>query len=123
MEARRRAVTIDSPTHEASLRLSMTQNGQESLRACAMRGRTRLASEKDCRLIEALTHHEVRYLNCLSGGISNKDIARDLGVSENTVKFHLKNVYSKLAVRTRHEALSTAYELGVLTRVLPLDPN
>ncbi len=73
------------------------------------------ASVNDYRLVEALTSHEMRYLRCLADGVSNKHIARKLGVSENTVKFHLKNVYSKLAVRTRQEAISTACELGVLT--------
>lgn len=68
----------------------------------------------DYRLIEPLTERELHFLDCLANGISNKEIARSLSVSENTVKFHLKNVYSKFAVRTRVQAIRAAYELGVL---------
>jgi ATP/maltotriose-dependent transcriptional regulator MalT len=71
-------------------------------------------SNSDYRLIEPLTSRELRFLDCLASGISNKEIARNLCVSENTVKFHLKNVYSKFAVRTRLQAIKAAYELGVL---------
>ncbi|MES2491488.1 MAG: helix-turn-helix transcriptional regulator [Pseudomonadota bacterium] len=69
----------------------------------------------DYRLIEPLTDRELRFLDCLANGVSNKEIARSLSVSENTVKFHLKNVYSKFAVRTRLQAINAAYELGVLS--------
>ncbi|PTU33074.1 helix-turn-helix domain-containing protein [Stenotrophobium rhamnosiphilum] len=69
----------------------------------------------DYRLIEPLTERELSFLDCLAHGVSNKEIARSLCVSENTVKFHLKNVYSKFSVRTRLQAIKAAYELGVLT--------
>ena len=68
----------------------------------------------DYRLIEPLTDRELHFLDQLAQGVSNKEIARSLCVSENTVKFHLKNVYSKFAVRTRLQAIKAAYELGVL---------
>ncbi len=70
----------------------------------------------DYRLIEPLTDRELCFLDCLAHGVSNKEIARSLSVSENTVKFHLKNVYSKFAVRTRLQAIKAAYELGVLPK-------
>lgn len=68
----------------------------------------------DYRLIEPLTDRELLFLDHLAQGDSNKEIARSLCVSENTVKFHLKNVYSKFAVRTRLQAINAAYELGIL---------
>ncbi len=68
----------------------------------------------DPRLIEPLTDRERHFLDCLAIGASNKEIARLLQVSENTVKFHLKNVYSKFAVNTRSQAVRAALELGVL---------
>lgn len=70
--------------------------------------------KSDYRLIEPLTDRELHFLDHLAHGVSNKEIARALSVSENTVKFHLKNVYSKFAVRTRLQAIKAAYELGVL---------
>lgn len=71
-------------------------------------------SKADYRLIEPLTDRELHFLDHLAHGVSNKEIARSLCVSENTVKFHLKNVYSKFAVRTRLQAINAAYELGIL---------
>lgn len=68
----------------------------------------------DRRLIEPLTDRERHFLDCLAGGASNKEIARQLCVSENTVKFHLKNVYSKFAVKSRVQAVHAAVELGML---------
>lgn len=73
------------------------------------------APPSDYRLIEPLTDRELHFLDHLASGSSNKEIARSLCVSENTVKFHLKNVYSKFAVRTRLQAINAAYELGLLT--------
>lgn len=70
------------------------------------------ASER--RLIEPLTDRERHFLDCLADGSSNKEIARKLCVSENTVKFHLKNLYSKFAVKTRMQAVNAALELGLL---------
>jgi len=72
------------------------------------------SAKADYRLIEPLTDRELCFLDQLAHGVSNKEIARSLCVSENTVKFHLKNVYSKFAVRTRLQAIKAAYELGVL---------
>jgi LuxR family maltose regulon positive regulatory protein len=50
----------------------------------------------------------------LAFGHSNKQIARRLNLSENTVKFHLKNLYRKLDANSRAEALSRAQLLGLL---------
>ncbi len=72
------------------------------------------ASAADRRLIEPLTDRERHFLDCLANGASNKEIARRLCVSENTVKFHLKNVYSKFAVKTRMQAVRAAVDLGIL---------
>ncbi len=50
----------------------------------------------------------------LANGVSNKEMAQRLFVSENTVKFHLKNVYSKLGVVTRLQAINAARQLGFI---------
>lgn len=51
-----------------------------------------------------LTRREVNMLEFLSLGKSNKEIARDLGLSPNTVKTHLANLYQKLGVKNRTQA-------------------
>ncbi len=53
-----------------------------------------------------LTPREEELLNALGSGNTNAEIARFLGVSPNTVKFHLRNLYSKLDVRNRAEAVA-----------------
>jgi LuxR family maltose regulon positive regulatory protein len=50
----------------------------------------------------------------LANGVSNKEMAERIFVSENTVKFHLKNIYSKLAVSNRLQAICTARQLGLI---------
>ena len=47
----------------------------------------------------------------LARGLSNKDIGAALFISENTVKFHLKNLYAKLGVKNRTQAAAAARRL------------
>lgn len=63
----------------------------------------------------ALTDRETEALRCLTdGSLSQKDIARELNVTRNTVKTHLKSLYQKLGVHCRGEAVHRARELGLL---------
>ncbi len=64
--------------------------------------------------LEALTDREKEILVFLANGVSNKEMAGRIFVSENTVKFHLKNIYSKLAVANRLQAISAARQLGIV---------
>ena len=57
-----------------------------------------------------LSEKEVAVLVELCNGHTNKQIATSLWVSEQTVKFHLRNVYRKLGIKSRTEALRYAYE-------------
>lgn len=55
-----------------------------------------------------LTHREKEILNKLRIGASNNEIARSLFISENTVKTHLYNLFKKIAVKNRTQAVSWA---------------
>lgn len=57
---------------------------------------------------------EIEVLQGLAEGQSNKEIARDLDLTDNTIKFHLRNIYRKLGVKKRVPAVEKARELGVL---------
>jgi DNA-binding NarL/FixJ family response regulator len=70
----------------------------------------RPTSESSTSRLPGLSQREVEVLAALGSGDSNREIARRLWLSEQTVKFHLRNVYRKLGVRTRTEALRVAYE-------------
>jgi len=61
-----------------------------------------------------LTAREQEVLLLLARGLRNKEIAARLYVSERTVNFHLANIYQKLNVSGRTEALSKAHEKGLL---------
>ncbi|MCV6547193.1 MAG: response regulator transcription factor [Cohaesibacter sp.] len=54
--------------------------------------------------IHSLSKREKRLLEALSDGLSNAELSRELGISINTVKFHLSNIYDKLGVKNRGQA-------------------
>jgi LuxR family maltose regulon positive regulatory protein len=61
-----------------------------------------------------LTKRELSILKRLESGLSNKEIAEAIFVSEGTLKWHLHNVYGKLNVRNRSGAMARARALGIL---------
>src|SRR5689334_19240819 len=61
-----------------------------------------------------LSERERAILAALGAGKSNKQIAKQLWLAEQTVKFHLTNIYRKLDVSTRTEAVNAAYRRGLL---------
>jgi LuxR family maltose regulon positive regulatory protein len=63
---------------------------------------------------EQLTPREVSILRRLESGLSNKEIAESIFVSEGTLKWHLHNVYSKLHVKNRSGAMARARTLGIV---------
>jgi len=56
--------------------------------------------------LSTLTRREMEVLADLASGRTNKQIARDLGVSLNTIKFHVRNLFQKLGVNSRGQAIS-----------------
>lgn len=66
--------------------------------------------------VEPLTAREREVLELLVSGASNKEIARALVVSENTVKYHLKNILQKLHLQNRAQVVAYALRHG-LTRL------
>ena len=65
-------------------------------------------------LPEPLSERELEVLVLLAAGKSNRQIASELFVALSTVKTHIKNIYGKLDVRNRTQAVSRAEELGLL---------
>ncbi len=64
---------------------------------------------------ETLTGREIEVLRLYAAGLTNPEIARRLFVSQNTVKWYAKNIYLKLDVHSRAEALARAYEMDLLS--------
>jgi DNA-binding NarL/FixJ family response regulator len=61
-----------------------------------------------------LTERELSMLKALARGLSNQAISKEFWVTEQTVKFHLSNIYRKLGVANRTEAARFAYERGLV---------
>jgi DNA-binding NarL/FixJ family response regulator len=72
------------------------------------------ATAHDTRAVEQLTVREREVLVLIAHGRSNAEIAAELVVSTGTVKTHVANVLSKLAVRDRVQAVIAAYESGLV---------
>jgi|GEM_PF-2283998 len=74
-------------------------------------------SEQDAEILEnygSLTHREKELIQHLSHGLKNKQLAQKLSLSENTIAWHLKNLYSKLGVSNRTAAANVARKLNKL---------
>jgi len=70
-------------------------------------------------LCDELTERELQVLGCIGQGHSNKEIAAQLGLSEKTVKNHIANIFSKLHVCDRTQAVLYAIRKGLVK----VDPN
>ncbi|HAZ43515.1 MAG TPA: DNA-binding response regulator, partial [Cyanobacteria bacterium UBA11369] len=57
---------------------------------------------------------EIEVLGMLAEGMGNKTIARQLGISEHTVKFHVASILSKLNASSRTEAVTLGARLGLI---------
>lgn len=72
--------------------------------------------ERNARAVASLglTGQEVRVLERLAAGQSNKEIAHSLGLSPNTVKTHVANLFAKLGVQRRTQAVGLARDLRLI---------
>jgi len=67
-------------------------------------------------LIDPLSHRELDVLRLLASDLGGPEIASELMVSLNTFRTHTKNIYAKLGVTSRREAVRRAAELGIVAR-------
>ncbi len=92
------------PSSEVSSPASLTANGSSDV----------ASGGTPEPLVEPLSERELEVLTLLASGHSNKEIAKDLFVSVGTVKTHTNNIYRKLGVRNRAEALAKSRSLNLL---------
>jgi DNA-binding NarL/FixJ family response regulator len=64
---------------------------------------------------EPLTERELEILRAMARGAANKEIAAELGISENTVKTHISHLFQKLGARDRTEAVTRALSRGLIS--------
>ena len=87
---------------------------REQVQGLARRARVRLGARRE-RAVAELTRRETDVLRLLADGLTNRQIAERLFISEKTVGTHVAHIFSKLDVHTRVEAASRAHALGVLS--------
>lgn len=77
-----------------------------------------IEKEKDVQAVpnNILTERETEILKKIAEGLTNKEIGQQLFVSENTVKKHINNIYFKLDVNRRTQAIAKAKELKIIIR-------
>jgi LuxR family maltose regulon positive regulatory protein len=68
----------------------------------------------DDEIIERLSERELEVLRLIAAGLPNKTIMEELFISQGTVKTHIRNIYSKLNVNSRVQAVAKAKELNLL---------
>lgn len=76
--------------------------------------RTNLSRVPPSTPLQALTGREIEVLGMLALGLGNKTIAKQLGISEHTVKFHLSSIFGKLNASSRTEAVTLGARLGLI---------
>ena len=99
--------TINPRDLAASLRQAVEGSVYHAL------GTAEVTEESEARAA-GLTEREVAILKAVARGLSNQAIGQELWVTEQTVKFHLTNIYRKLGVANRTEAARHAYQHGLV---------
>jgi LuxR family maltose regulon positive regulatory protein len=122
----RNFVDLGAPMRDLLERLNQVQPGhthsQLALEACRAETRFDSSSDSNGNKISRLPEHapglilsqrEIEILPLLAEGLSNKEIAAKLYIAPVTVKTHLQNIYKKLNVNNRIEALKKVREIGI----------
>ena len=79
-----------------------------------MRAGTMATQADQSELVEPLSQRELEVLRLIAAGLTNREIADRLYLSLNTVKVHASNIYGKLGVNNRTQAVTRARDLGLL---------
>jgi DNA-binding NarL/FixJ family response regulator len=102
----------DTPREEL-LRAVRAAHRGEAVLSPAVAGR--LMGQVRTPVQEALSARELEVLRLVAAGSTNRETARQLFISEATVKTHLLHIYAKLEVRDRASAVAAGYQRGLLT--------
>jgi len=74
----------------------------------------RTPSDQESEMADDLTPREIEVLRMLAEGLGNRDMAAKLGISDNTVKFHISSILDKLNASSRTEAVTLGIRMGLI---------
>lgn len=106
----------DAPREELFKAIRAVSRGESLIQpVVASRLLDRLAElSKKTPSAEMLSERELEVLRLMASGVSNKDIAGQLSITQSTVKTHITSIFQKLNVTTRTEAVTTALRKGMI---------
>ncbi|MGA2159271.1 MAG: response regulator transcription factor [Dehalococcoidia bacterium] len=106
----------DAPREELFKAIRAVSRGESLIQpVVASRLLDRLAElSKKTPSAEMLSERELEVLRLMASGVSNKDIAEQLSITQSTVKTHITSIFQKLNVTTRTEAVTTALRKGMI---------
>ena len=107
-------VPLDAPPEELGAAVAAVAQGLVVMPRAVADGALAEAPAVE-ELSEPPTAREGEVLGLLARGLSNKQIARELRISEHTVKFHISSLYAKLGVGNRAEAVSQGARHGLIS--------
>ena len=122
-----RVVLVGSPAERAALRAHVSESidiaGEFASLAAARASEidadaimiARAPADTSDTVDEPLTPREVQVVELLAEGLPNKTIAARLGISDQTVKFHLASIAGKLGAANRTDTVRRAVRLGLIT--------
>ena len=125
-----RVIVIGSTRHRRELRDALEHSPPEIVAEFASRAEARSSGVSADAILEAaphddaaddetgperLTTRELEVLELMADGLPNKAIARRLGISDQTVKFHVSSIHGKLGAANRTDAVRRAVGRGLLT--------
>ena len=106
----------DAPRDELFKAIRAVSRGESLIQpVVASRLLDKLAElSKKSPAVDTLSDREVEVLNLMAKGVSNKNIADQLSITQSTVKTHITSIFQKLDVTTRTEAVTTALKRGII---------
>ncbi len=102
---------VQNPNDRMCIRVSYNVAEQSLLIWSPMNAKKHKANQS---LVEPLTERELEVLQLVSYGLSNREIAQQLFVALSTAKWHIKQIYGKLQVKNRSEAIAKALEFALV---------
>ena len=119
-----RVILVGPPSRRARLRALLTDDIEVVAEVTTVSEARRIradgylmapsATEEEEHPLEPLTARELEVLARLADGLSNKVIASTLGISDETVKFHLSAIFGKLGASNRTDAVRQALRKGLI---------